>query len=185
MKRSIPCRIQNSAAILWICPSPAWKPRRSIWFTTRSRKDGEKGFVELTIEDGKIKQKFIQFAKRTLHEINVDITGIETLRSLEKAITDKTDRISPDDLVKINLVGTYTTNTKKDLVRFNQLLENKFFFGRIKDKTTIKINIDDYKYDVSLSGEYVRTVLNSSETEENIGEIITLGLRALRGEDLE
>ena len=146
---------------------------------------GEKGFVELTIEDGKIKQKFIQFAKRTLHEINVDITGIETLRSLEKAITDKTDRISPDDLVKINLVGTYTTNTKKDLVRFNQLLENKFFFGRIKDKTTIKINIDDYKYDVSLSGEYVRTVLNSSETEENIGEIITLGLRALRGEDLE
>ena len=70
-------------------------------------------------------------------------------------------------------------------MRFNQLLENKFFFGRVKDKTIIKINIDDYKYDVSLAGEYVRTVLNSNETDENIGEIITLGLRALRGEDLD
>jgi hypothetical protein len=71
------------------------------------------------------------------------------------------------------------------MIRFNQLLENKFFFGRVKDKTTIKIDIDDYKNDVSLLGEFIRTTLNSDEDKNIQGEIITLGLRALRGEDLE
>lgn len=145
----------------------------------------DKGFVELTIEDKKIKHKFVKFAKRTLHEIDVDISGIESLRNLQKAITDKTDAIHPDDLVKINLVGTYTTNTKKDIINFENLLKEKFFFGRVKDKTKIKINIEDYKYDVSVTGEFIRSVLSSGETEDNKGNIITLGLRALRGEDIE
>lgn len=146
---------------------------------------GDKGFVEVEIEGNKVKHKFIKFAKRILHEINVDITGIETLRNLQKTITDKTNAIHPDDLVKVNLVGTYTTNTKKDIVNFENLLKDKFFFGRVKDKTTIKINIDDYKYDVSLIGEFIRDVLSSNEPEKNKGNIITLGLRALRGEDIE
>ena len=51
--------------------------------------------------------------------------------------------------------------------------------------SSIKINADDYKNDVSLTGEFIRTTLNSEETKEIQGEIITLGLRALRGEDLE
>lgn len=146
---------------------------------------GEKGFVLVEVENKKVKHTFVPFAYRRLHEENVDITGLESLRSLEKAITDKTNSINPDDLVKVNLVGTYTTNTKKDILRFNQLLENKFFFGRVKDKTTIKINIDDYKNDISLTGEFIRTTLQSDESEELKGDIITLGLRALRGEDLE
>lgn len=146
---------------------------------------GDKGFIEVTIENNTVKHTFIKFAKRTLHEIDVDITGIETLRSLEKAITDKIDVIDSDDLVKVNLIGTYTTNTKKDISRFNQMLENKFFFGRVKDKTTIKIDAEDYKNDISLVGEFIRTILNSDETEDEQGKIITLGLRALRGEDLE
>ena len=54
-----------------------------------------------------------------------------------------------------------------------------------KDKTTIKIDIDDYKNDISLLGEFIRTTLNSDENKDIQGEIITLGLRALRGEDLE
>ena len=146
---------------------------------------GDKGFVLIEVEENKVKHQFIKFARRTLHEISVDITGIETLRNLQKAITDKTNSIHPDDLVKINLIGTYTTNTKKDIVNFENLLKDKFFFGRVKDKTTIKINIDDYKYDVSLVGQFIRDVLSSNETENNKGNIITLGLRALRGEDIE
>ena len=146
---------------------------------------GDKGFVEVVVENNKVSTSFIKFAKRTLHEVDVDISGKETLRTIEKAITDVIDPIDPDDLVKVNLVGTYTTNTKKDMIRFNQLLENKFFFGRLKDKTTIKIDIDDYKNDISLLGEFIRTTLNSDENKDIQGEIITLGLRALRGEDLE
>lgn len=146
---------------------------------------GDKGFVEVNVENNKVSTKFIKFAKRTLHEINVDISGKETLRTIEKTINDAIDPIDPDDLVKVNLIGTYTTNTKKDMLRFNQLLENKFFFGRVKDKTTIKIDIDDYKNDVSLLGEFIRTTLNSNESKDIQGDIITIGLRALRGEDLE
>lgn len=146
---------------------------------------GDKGFVEVNVENNKVSTKFIEFAKRTLHEINVDISGKETLRTIEKTINDAIDPIDPDDLVKVNLIGTYTTNTKKDMLRFNQLLENKFFFGRVKDKTTIKIDIDDYKNDVSLLGEFIRTTLNSNESKDIQGDIITIGLRALRGEDLE
>lgn len=146
---------------------------------------GDKGFVEVSIENNKIVTQFIKFAKRTLHEVDVDITGKETLRTLEKAINDVINPIDPDDLVKVNLVGTYTTNTKKDLMRFNQLLENKFFFGKVKDKTVIKIDAEDYKNDISLLGEFIRTTLNSEESKDIQGDIITLGLRALRGEDLE
>lgn len=146
---------------------------------------GDKGFVEVEVENKKVSTKFVKFAKRTLHEVDVDITDKETLRSIEKAITDVINPIDPDDLVKVNLVGTYTTNTKKDLIRFNQLLTNKFFFGRIKDKTTIKINALDYQNDISLLGEFIRTTLNSNETKDIQGDIITLGLRALKGEDLE
>lgn len=42
--------------------------------------------------------------------------------------------------------------------------------------------IDDYKNDVSLKGEYIRQILSSNLDEKEKERLIQIGLEALRGE---
>jgi hypothetical protein len=64
-------------------------------------------------------------------------------------------------------------------------LESKFFFSRLRDATTLRINIEDYLYDQSLRGEYVRMVMTDpSVRPEDKTAVIRCGFRAMDGEEL-
>ncbi len=147
---------------------------------------GEKGFVELDIdkEKGKITSKFIPFAKRHLYEINVDITGTETTLDAEKRIDEETKNIEKEALIKIVLKGKVDVNSERDIKYLEKKYKNIFYFAKIYDETSLKINYMDYENDISLKGEFIRLVLGQDLTDEEKRKIITTGIKALSGEEV-
>lgn len=143
---------------------------------------GDKGFVLLDIEENKINTKFIKNSIRNLEEIEVDISDTMTTIEVQTKIDEKIKNISKDNLIKIVLVGKVDINSERDIDYLLKKYYDKFYFLKIYDKTTLKINYLDYENDASLKGEFIRMVLNEELPEEEKKEIIMTGIRALTGE---
>lgn len=146
---------------------------------------GEKGFVLLNIEDKKIKTEFIPFASRNLCEIHVDITGATENNEIEQRISKKIKSIPETSLVKIVLDGEVEIGEERDIDYLTKKFEPNFYFLKIEDKPKIKIDYMKYKNDISLKGEFIRTVIEQDDlTEEEKSKIISTGIKALSGEDI-
>lgn len=145
---------------------------------------GEKGFVLLNIENNKLGTKFIPNSIRTLEEIEVDVSDTMTTTEVEQEINEKIEKISKQNLVKIILVGKVDISSERDIDYLLKKYNEEFYFVKIYDKTTLKINYLDYENDASLKGEFIRMILKENLTEEEKKEIIITGLKALAGEEL-
>lgn len=145
---------------------------------------GEKGFVLLDVTEDRVRSEFIPFAKRTLHEIPVDITGLQTIGELRSALLSASRDIPKKDLVKFVLQGTYTLETQKDLAYLSAFLKDAFYFSKIKDESTLHMDKASYEHDASLKGEFIRKVMASGFSQEDKERIISAGLLALSGEEV-
>ena len=147
---------------------------------------GEKGFVLLDVKDGTVRTEFIPFAKRTLHDITVDITGKTTESEIRAAIQAEaqTAGVPPEDMVKFTLHGEYTPETNKDISFLQKRLENDYYFVKIKDETRLHIEKGSYENDISLKGEFIRSVMASDLSEDEKDKIICLGIAALSAEEI-
>lgn len=147
---------------------------------------GEKGFVLVDIdeENKKIKSEFIPFAGRTLHEIQVDITNTISTSEVEKKIDESIKDIKKEDLIKIVLRGKVKLDTERDIGYLEKKYKAIYYFVKIYDRSTLKIDYMNYEHDASLKGEFIRLVLNQGLTEEETGKIITTGIKALSGEEV-
>lgn len=145
---------------------------------------GEKGFVLLNIENNKLGTKFIPNSIRTLEEIEVDVSDTMTTTEVEQEINEKIEKISKQNLVKIILVGKVDISSERDIDYLLKKYNEEFYYVKIYDKTTLKINYLDYENDASLKGEFIRMILKENLTEEEKKEIIITGLKALAGEEL-
>lgn len=145
---------------------------------------GEKGFVLLNIENNKLETKFISNSIRTLEELEVDVSDTMTTTEVEQKINEKIERISKQNLIKIILVGKVDINSERDIDYLLKKYNEEFYYVKIYDKTTLKINYLDYENDASLKGEFIRMILKENLTEEEKKEIIITGLKALAGEEL-
>ncbi len=140
---------------------------------------GEKGFYVLDIDNNKINASFIKNSKRIIHSISLDISHELTFSGVKDLIDLNVKEIDNFDIVRIELIGD--NQIDEDLKE----LENyySFFNISIKDNTKRKINYRDYEFDLSLRGEFVRTVMNNKAYDEDLkAEIIYLGLKAINGE---
>ena len=146
---------------------------------------GPKGFVVLDVNENDFDIEFVPFAKRQLHEVKVDITGLSTLTQFSKAIGSALDNISREDFVRVIFVGEYTEQSQKYLNIATMDFAKQYYFFTYKDKSKPKIDIDSLEQDISIKGEFVRTVRASELTLEEQNEIIMLGLRALNGEEVD
>lgn len=146
---------------------------------------GRKGVVLLEVEEGRVNSRFVPMAARQLHEVEVDITGQETATDLLRAIHKATEDIPSSDMVKIILTGYYTVETEKDFTYFEQAMEGRFYFMKFKDMSKLSIDYTEYEHQISLKGEFVRTVMNGKESQEEKEQMILLGIRALSGEELQ
>lgn len=146
---------------------------------------GEKGFVELDIINNKVTSKFISFSARKICEINVDVSSIKDDYSMSKKIL-KDINFSKNDIYRINLIGEIDFSEDdlgKDVEKY---LENVCYFINIKDKTELKIDIEKYKYDMSLKGEFVRSVFaNDKYSDQEKIKIVSIGLKALENREVE
>lgn len=145
---------------------------------------GEKGFVLLDIIDGKIQATFKPYSKRNLYEVNVDITGATENKEIEEKIKEKIKDIPKTSLVKIVLTGEVELGNDRDIEYLTKKFEEYFYFVKIYDRPTIKIDYMKYQYDVSLKGEFIRLVLKQDLTDEEKNKIINTGIKALSGEDI-
>jgi DNA repair exonuclease SbcCD nuclease subunit len=151
---------------------------------------GEHGFVVLDVNEktGKYTHEFVPFAQRTLHTVNVDVTGCQTTAEMVSKATEELLKECPnnDSLVKIVLKGMLDVESEKDVDYFQSSFNSQYYFAKVYDETSLKINENDYLLDESLKGEYVRQVLadeSLSEDEKKI--IIRYGLQAIAGEEVQ
>ncbi len=146
---------------------------------------GKKGFVLLDIQDDKIKTEFIEFAKRTLYEIEVDITDLDTTSDVEKKIDKEIKEIPKESLIKIVLTGKVKIGSERDIDYLLKIYNEIYYFVKIYDKTTLAINYLDYEHDASLKGEFIRLILSQENiSEEEKKQIIEAGIKALSGEEV-
>ena len=145
---------------------------------------GEKGFVMVEVEGNRLTSRFVPFAKRQLHEVAVDISGLTTVSQLQSAMERAAEGIPAADLVKFTLTGEYTLETQKDLRFLKKALESGFYFVKIKDESRLMIDKGSYEHDASLKGEFIRLVMASDKTDAEKEAIICCGIRALSGEEV-
>ena len=146
---------------------------------------GDKGFILLDVKNNVFKYDFIHFAKRKLHEVEVDITGRKDWFDIEDVVMKAVQGIEKDDLVKVTLVGKYDLSFSKQIQHLQEKLNAKFYYAKVKDESLMKVDQGDLMYDVSLKGEFIRQVLASDLSDKEKEDIILVGIKALGGEDIE
>ncbi len=144
---------------------------------------GEKGFSLIEYDGEKMIDSFIPFAKRKLHEIRFDIHGIYTTAELEDRVDECLRAIPRSDLVRLTLCGSFYIRLTKNTDGLTRRYSHLFYYFEIKDESRPEIQTEDFVYDKSLRGEFVRLVLaDESLGEEEKQKIIRTGLCALDGD---
>lgn len=150
---------------------------------------GPHGFALLEIDErtGGMEHRFIPFARRRLYDLQTDVTGCLTTAQMKDLMEDTwhaagcTER----DMVSMTLCGQLDVDCEKDLGYLRMSLEQEFFFARLQDATELRIDAEDYLYDESLRGEFVRMVMEDpAVSPEEKAAVIRWGFRAMDGEDL-
>ena len=116
---------------------------------------------------------------------SVDVSECNSLLSLEQTVLAACAAASMQDMVKVELVGAVAPETCHDAKYAASVLQSRFYFAKVYDKTTLSIRAEDYQNDISLKGEFVRLVLASGLDEEVKLQVIEKGIRALGGEEVD
>lgn len=149
---------------------------------------GTKGFVLLEILEGQVRDTFIPFATREFHHVNVDVSGINGIFSTNEIIEkirESSRNIPKKDMVKFVLDGKIDVDTDIDFTRIKREFENDFYFMKIYNHTIPDIDYNSFANDKSLKGEFVRLMKEEEMEEDMKNKIIEIGLKALRGEEIE
>lgn len=145
---------------------------------------GEHGFVLLQT-NGIVTPTFVPFACRTVEECDVDISGVNDGYTAFLRVKQQVQFV-PGNIYRINLVGELDADvdvSESDVARY---LADMCFFADVKDKTGRRFDVAAYRDDMSLRGEFVRTVWAREDLdEEQKSRIAAIGLRALKGGDID
>lgn len=145
---------------------------------------GEKGFVLLDTEGAGLRPQFVPFARCRLHRVPVDITGLVNNAQIARAMKQACEGISREDMVEFLLRGEIEPGTDLSLPYLQELVKGSFAFAKVKDETTMTLDPERYRHDVSLKGAFIRMVLAEPGTEAEKAAIIRTGLQALAGEEI-
>ncbi len=146
----------------------------------------EKGFVMLTIDDMQVGQhrlhaSFVPFAKRILHDICMDISGVPAnTAALEQAADAVLCEAHPQDIVRLTLTGDDDPDVFRDTDYLSKRLAERFYYAVLRDARTIRTDTSVWQKDISLKGMFVRAVLGADLPEDEKQAIITCGIDALR-----
>jgi len=146
---------------------------------------GEKGFVVLDINE-KIEYSFIPVNQHQFVEKEIDISSANNLYTAKDLIDNEIKDIDKSALLKIILVGNVDFDITDIDLSIETFFKQNFFFLKVYSKLKEKININDYLNDFSLKGEFIRRVYNnSSYSDDEKNEILSIGMKLLNGEDIE
>ena len=144
---------------------------------------GEKGFVIIEADGRYARHTFRPFARRTLRIIDVDLTGADGRAEIDRRVDSALSGISHTDLIRVRLCGKRAPELFPDEGAILSRWQNAFYHFEVRDESSIRINPEDYKYDRSLKGEFIRLVTSKKDlSDEEKDKIIRTGLAALMGE---
>ena len=154
---------------------------------------GPCGFIllDIDVQTGQIRHRFIPFASRQLFRIPCDITGCSSVVSTSERM-DETLRAAQErrdcpvrerDMVRVELTGAPSYDCSADLRYLTESFADRFYYFTITDETHPAFHIEDFLSDPTLKGEFVRTVSGAPGiTAQDKEDILRCGLRALAGE---
>ncbi len=145
---------------------------------------GDKGFILLDIDGNKINHTFIKFASRDLFEIEFAIDSSADWFTNRENLISRLNNLSEKSLVKVVLIGSHPIDYTIDKDEISHKLNQKFFFAKVYDKTSILVDENSYLNDPSIKGEFIRLVASSDLDEQLKSKVILCGLNALSGEEL-
>ena len=147
---------------------------------------GEHGFVVLDIDEdtGCIKDTFVEFARQHVFEVCADVTKTSDTEEIYRRVSEEIShtKAEPSDFIKVILKGLIDAESNLDTEYLKKALEGRFAAVRIDDDTKVYINPTLYRYDNTLKGEFVRLTAGEDLPEADKGEIIKIGIKALKGE---
>ena len=147
---------------------------------------GEHGFAVLdTDEDtGQVTDTFVPFARRHVFEVRVDVTGASDTGEVYRRVSEEISltKATSCDFIKIILKGSADAENDLDTEYIKKAIEGRFAAVRTDDETKVYIDPARYRYDNTLKGEFVRLISEEDLSEADKGEIIKIGIRALKGE---
>ena len=145
---------------------------------------GEKGFILLEETEKGFDSQFIPFSSRQfIEEEYVLNSEFDWWKQVDAIISTLLIKYNESSLIKLVLKGKHKADYFKDLASLTEKLNQKFFYAKVYDKTTLQIDVKDYEYDKSVKGEFVRLVFSSDLNEEQKNSIILCGLNAFKGEE--
>lgn len=143
---------------------------------------GALGFCLVEIADT-LTHRFIPFSKRTIHVKDICVTGIARTAEILQKISDILLDIPKKDILRVNLSGERELSLHLDTKYIENAFSGKVYYLDIKDKSRLSVRLDDYKYDKSLRGEFIRLCLSDNSLSDSEREkIIHCGLAALGNE---
>jgi DNA repair exonuclease SbcCD nuclease subunit len=145
---------------------------------------GSKGFVLIEVEDKKADFKFVEFSSRNLYEDQFLLdTDKPWYENADKIISEVISKYGSDSLIKVVLTGERKPDYEIDVEGLTKRLNERLFFAKVYDKTTLKVDLSDYEHDKSVRGEFVRVVWESKLSDQEKSKIIACGLAALKGDE--
>ncbi len=142
---------------------------------------GQMGYVLIDTDTG-LTHSFIPFAKRQILITEVDISTANSSFSLELLVKEKLKNIPTESIVRVLLTGGRAPELKYDIPYLTDALKSNFYYLEIKDKSRLVMRAEDYRYDKSLKGEFIRLCLGGGHEDALKEKIIECGLKALAGE---
>lgn len=146
---------------------------------------GEKGFILLDVSVS-VRAEFIPFSRRTVRIAEFDVSAAEDDYEVYAAVK-RGLKFDKRDIVRVVLRGEIGfDNLNLDRETEKRLESEGYYYLEVKDETVHRLDLSAYEKDISLKGEFVRTVLGSSDiSPADKREIISLGLKALEGGEIE
>ena len=144
---------------------------------------GKKGFF--VVDTDTHQAEFVENSVRTVEELKVDLSQTEDLYT---AITAAEQAIAghAQDLVRLVLTGEIDYDGEGLERELERQLAPACYFISVKNHTLRRFHLEELKGDISLRGEFIRTVLQSSQySDEQKQQIISVGLNALGGREVK
>lgn len=145
----------------------------------------DKGFVLIDTDNDTISTSFVPFSSRIIYEFNYNLQDFSSNYQLsEQIVNELKDKANEKSLIKVVLNGERKLDFFLDVFSLEKRLNETFFFAKVVDKTKLKVALEDYEFDKSVKGEFVRAVWESDLSSEEKDRVITLGLSVLKGEEI-
>ncbi len=144
---------------------------------------GKRGFYVVDTDYMK-NVEFVSLSSRTIYKVEVDVSNTNGIWDVKQAVKNAVD-FSEKDIYRIELTGRINYDLWNVESEIKEFFAKNALFIDVKNNTKRYVDPKIYENDKTLRGEFVKTVYKNTDlTDDEKAEIVTIGLRALNGEEI-